>query len=183
MAAGVESEDGEVHHFGSLAAAKHANPYFYDVLHKYDCSEDTLLRAMHRVMPELTKRREEVKWRFTDVEKMTRVACAKALLRLLLVFPLLMLTMIFVDEASLYRCAVAGKMVWCSRFGDHPIKYTDRCGTKSKDHVKFYLGLSPLLGVFGPYYTTGTTGQEREFTVCGQTLWAASPAPNSALST
>ena len=183
LAAGVESEDEEVKHYASLREAKDSNPLFREVLDTYNCSEDTLLRAMHRAMPALGRRKQEVKWRFTDVERMTRVACAAALLRLIAVCPLALLTFIFVDEASLYRCAVAGKMVWCSKFGDHPLRLTERCSNKSKDHVKFYLALSPVLGAFGPYYTTGTTGQEQWFTVCGQTQWAASPAPNSALST
>ena len=165
----VVEEGRRTRHYKTYDEAREINPLFNVVIEKYDIEPDTLLRAMERVEPELTKRREEVKPHFNEVEEHMRQKLAAYHLEGYKKDKNYFMTWIHVDEASVYLCQLTHRLVWCFKRDERPIAFSDELRTKCKDHVKWYIAVSPLLGVFGPYFTTGTTGQERYWPVSEQT--------------
>lgn len=170
------SDAGEIHHhYHSWKEAIDTEPDFAKAMKEYDCSAETLLQAMRDADPNLAWRPQENKWIFSHGELSLRVHVAARMDAINARDPLYKYTIVFLDEASLYLTSDGKQYVWCSKHGDRPLHLTRHTGSKYKKKMKFYIGVNAELGVFGPYFTTGTTGLEQEFTVSARNPVAASP--------
>ena len=181
LAAGVEEKDGEVRHYGSYKTACEVNPLFELVMAEYGVGEQALMNAMKAAEPDLGRKKEQLRAGFSELNKKTRQSIAVKHDEKYEANPNYYFTWIHVDEASAYLSAIDARTVWCLKHADVPVVHSRKLADKCKDHCKWYIAVSPLLGVFGPLFTTGTTGQPHIFPVGGQNPGGGTQVPNTSL--
>lgn len=159
-------EDGETHHhWHTMDEAAEADPLFKTTCIEYGVKLKNLKDMCMEADPELAYRRESTKWDFSADECASRMTCAKELLDKFTKNNNFPATIFFLDEASVHLCDQTGRLVYCSKHGDRPLRLVSHVGNKFKQKCKWYIAVNARLGVFGPYFTTGTTGLPQQFMV------------------
>jgi len=167
LAAGVTDDEGKHHGYHSFDEACAVDPIFDFEIDGYNFTQPkklldraSLLRMLQHFDPHLCKKKELVKWQFTDDDKKDRVSCAYIMLDFLSRNPNFPDLLCFLDEASVWLNEQTGTRVWCHRHSPTPIHPVPHHSLTNKKHALWYIAVNSMLGVFGPYFTSGTTEQQ-----------------------
>lgn len=167
MAEGIGGE-----HFFTVKDAHDRNPIFGLVEHMYDVTPASLMARMKQSLPRLMVRKADKKRGFKPHEKEARIKAAQELMAL---FPeeaapgqRSIHDVVFVDETQM-RVSLDGRgnprVVWALRGEDLDVVASPPDGQKHEVLLKWVVGVNSRVGVVGPFFTSGTTGEPLKYKV------------------
>lgn len=118
MRAGVVDDGGVHHHWRNIDDDAGADSIFDMVCNSYGVTRKQLFAAMREYDQELHRRRQEVKWLFSPIERRVRKYLATWNLEQQELCPAFKDTIVFLDEASAHLNDQTGAFVWCGKHGD-----------------------------------------------------------------